>query len=90
MPSQGRVNRIAQRIKEELSTLMLFEVSDPRLANVFITHVKVDRELAFQIFMSLRWRVWSEVMKSWKVLIGPRDFSAASFLSRYNCVPSRV
>jgi len=47
MPSQGRVNRIAQRIKEELSTLMLFEVSDPRLANVFITHVKVDRELAF-------------------------------------------
>jgi len=47
MPSQGRVNRVAQRIKEELSTLLLFEVSDPRLENVFITHVKVDREFAF-------------------------------------------
>lgn len=47
MASQGRANRVAQRIKEELSTLMLFEVSDPRLENVFITHVKVDREMAF-------------------------------------------
>ena len=47
MASQGRANRVAQRIKEELSTLMLFEISDPRLENVFITHVKVDREFAF-------------------------------------------
>lgn len=47
MASQGRANRVAQRIKEELSTLLLFEVSDPALENVFITHVKVDRELAF-------------------------------------------
>lgn len=47
MASQGRANRVAQRIKEELSTLLLFEVSDPALKNVFITHVKVDRELAF-------------------------------------------
>ena len=47
MASQGRANRVAQRIKEELSTLLLFEVSDPRLADVFITHVKVDREMAF-------------------------------------------
>jgi ribosome-binding factor A len=53
MASQGRANRVAQRIKEELSTLLLFEVSDPRLANVFITHVKVDREMAFaDIFVS--------------------------------------
>jgi len=47
MASQGRANRVAQRIKEELSTLLLFEVSDPRLADVYITHVKVDREMAF-------------------------------------------
>ena len=53
MPSQGRANRVAQRIKEELSTLMLFDLSDPRLQGVFITHVKVDRELAFaNIFVS--------------------------------------
>ncbi|HAY84133.1 MAG TPA: 30S ribosome-binding factor RbfA [Chloroflexi bacterium] len=47
MASQGRAFRIAQRIKEELSTLLIFQVSDPALANVFITHVKVDRELAY-------------------------------------------
>lgn len=53
MPSQGRVNRIARRIQEELSTLLLFDVSDPRLDGVFITYVKVDRELAFaEIFVS--------------------------------------
>lgn len=53
MPSQGRANRVAQRIKEELSTLLIFEVSDPRLDEVYITHVKVDRELAYaNIFVS--------------------------------------
>lgn len=53
MPSQGRANRVARRIQEELSTLLLFEVSDPRLDGVFITHVKVDRELAYaEIFVS--------------------------------------
>jgi len=53
MTSQGRANRVAQRIQEELSTLLIFEVSDPRLSGVFITHVKVDRELAFaNIFVS--------------------------------------
>ncbi|HKJ27879.1 MAG TPA: 30S ribosome-binding factor RbfA [Anaerolineales bacterium] len=53
MPSQGRANRVAQRIKEELSTLLIFEVSDPRLEAVYITHVKVDRELAYaNIFVS--------------------------------------
>lgn len=53
MASQGRANRVAQRIQEELSSLLIFEVSDPRISNVFITHVKVDRELAFaNIFVS--------------------------------------
>jgi len=53
MSSQGRANRIAQRVKEELSTMVLFNLSDPRLEGVFITHVKVDRELAYaNIFVS--------------------------------------
>ncbi len=53
MPSQGRANRVAQRIKEELSTMLLFDLSDPRLNSVFVTHVKVDRELAYaNIFVS--------------------------------------
>ena len=53
MTSQGRADRVAQRIREELSTLMIFDVSDPRLEGIFITHVKVDRELAYaNIFVS--------------------------------------
>lgn len=53
MATQGRANRIAERIKQDLSSLLLFEISDPRLVGVFITHVKVDRELAYaNIFVS--------------------------------------
>lgn len=42
-----RVQRIAERIKEELSELLVFEVTDPRLAGVSVTDVTVDRELAY-------------------------------------------
>ena len=53
MVSQGRASRVAQRIKEELSELLLFDVSDPRLSGVQVTHVRVDRELAYaNIFVS--------------------------------------
>ena len=53
MVSQARANRIANRIREELSELMLFEITDPRLQGVSITQVFVDRELAFaNIFVS--------------------------------------
>jgi ribosome-binding factor A len=53
MVSQGRASRIAQRIKEELSELLIFDVSDPRLSGVQVTHVRVDRELAYaNIFIS--------------------------------------
>ncbi len=47
MVSKMRAQRIADRIFEELSTLLVMEVADPRLAHVSITDVKVDRELAF-------------------------------------------
>jgi ribosome-binding factor A len=47
MVSKLRAQRIADRIFEELSMLLLMEVSDPRLETVSITNVAVDRELAF-------------------------------------------
>ena len=47
MVSKTRIQKIEDRIFEELSTILLLEVSDPRLATVSITKVKVDRELAF-------------------------------------------
>ncbi len=47
MPSKLRLQRIADRIREDLSELLLHEVQDPRLRMVYITDVKVDRELAY-------------------------------------------
>ena len=53
MVSQGRAQRVAQRIQEELSELLLFEVTDPRLEAIFVTRVRVDRELAYaNVFVS--------------------------------------
>jgi len=47
MPSQVRLHRIADRIKRELSEMLIFELSDPRLKGIYITDVNIDRELAF-------------------------------------------
>jgi ribosome-binding factor A len=47
MPSKVRMERIEDRFKQILSELLLREISDPRLHQVFITDVRVDRELAF-------------------------------------------
>lgn len=47
MVSKTRMLRIADRLREDLSEMLLQEVSDPRLTGVSVTDVKVDRELAF-------------------------------------------
>jgi len=47
MPSGIRLQRIADRIRQELSEMLIREIADPRLEQVFVTDVKVDRELAF-------------------------------------------
>jgi len=47
MPSQVRLHRIADRIKREISEMLIFELSDPRLKGIYITDVNIDRELAF-------------------------------------------
>ena len=47
MPSKVRMERIEDRIKQELSNLILQRVNDPLLAGVYVNDVKVDRELAF-------------------------------------------
>jgi ribosome-binding factor A len=47
MPSGIRLQRIADRIRQELSEMLIRELNDPRLHQIFITDVKVDRELAF-------------------------------------------
>lgn len=47
MVSKIRLERISDRIKEELSELLIKDISDPRLEGVSITDVRVDRELAY-------------------------------------------
>ncbi|MDP1545068.1 MAG: 30S ribosome-binding factor RbfA [Anaerolineales bacterium] len=47
MPSGIRLQRIADRVKQELSEMLIREVNDPRLKQIFITDVKIDRELVY-------------------------------------------
>lgn len=47
MVSKTRTQRIANRIRDELSEIIIYEASDPRLNGVSVTDVTVDRELAF-------------------------------------------
>ena len=53
MVSKTRAERIGNRIRDELSEMLIFEVSDPRLSGVSVTDVTVDRELAYaDVFVS--------------------------------------
>jgi ribosome-binding factor A len=47
MPSGVRLQRIADRIRQELSVMLIREISDPRLHQVYVSDVRVDRELAY-------------------------------------------
>jgi ribosome-binding factor A len=47
MPSGIRLQRIADRIRQELSEMLIRELSDPRLHMIYVTDVRVDRELAY-------------------------------------------
>ena len=47
MVSKIRSQRIADQIKQELASIIIFNSSDPRLNGVSITDVTVDRELAY-------------------------------------------
>ena len=47
MASGVRLQKVADRIREEISDMLVKEISDPRLQNVYVTDVSVDRELAY-------------------------------------------
>lgn len=48
MPSKLRLQRIADRIRQELSEMIVMnQIHDPRVSGASITDVKVDRELAY-------------------------------------------
>jgi ribosome-binding factor A len=77
MPSGVRLQRIADRIRQELSEMLIHEVSDPRLQQIFVTDVKIDRELAYaDVFVS----AIEGVSRSKDVLAGLE--SASGFIRR--------
>lgn len=47
MPPKLRLERIAERVYEDISELLIYEIQDPRLSGVSVTDVNIDRELAF-------------------------------------------
>lgn len=54
MPSSLRLKRISDRVRQELSEMLVMgEIHDPRLEGISITEVKVDRELSYaEIYVS--------------------------------------
>jgi ribosome-binding factor A len=77
MPSGTRLQRIADRIRQELSEMLIHEISDPRLKQIYVTDVKVDRELAYaDLFVS----AVEGVTRSKDVLAGLE--SASGFIRR--------
>lgn len=77
MPSGVRLQRIADRIHQELSEMLIREISDPRLQRIFVTGVKVDKELAFaDVYVS----AVEGVTRSRDVLAGLE--SASGFIRR--------
>jgi len=77
MPSSIRLQRIADRIQQVLSEMLLHEINDPRLKNIFVTNVTVDREFAYaNIYVS----AVEGVERSKEILDGLRH--ASGFLRR--------
>ncbi len=54
MPTEVRIKRIADRIRQDLSEMLItHRIHDPRVFGANVTDVKVDRELAYaNIFIS--------------------------------------
>jgi len=77
MPSGIRLQRIADRIRLELSEMLIREISDPRLKLIYVTDVKIDRELAYaDVYVS----AIEGVSRSKDVLAGLE--SASGFIRR--------
>ena len=77
MPSGIRLQRIADRIRQELSEMLIREISDPRLKQIYVTDVKIDKELAFaDVYVS----AIEGVSRSKDVLAGLE--SASGFIKR--------
>jgi ribosome-binding factor A len=77
MPTQARLERIADRIRQELSEMLLRDLNDPRLKLIYVTDVRIDREMSYaDLFVS----ALEGSSRSREVLEGLK--SAAGFIRR--------
>lgn len=66
MVSKVRAQRIADRVREELSELLIYDIADPRVKGISVTDVTIDRELAYaSVYISALEGVsrWSEILE---------------------------
>lgn len=78
MPSPTRLQRIGDRLRQELSEMLVKgEIRDPRLDGIFITDVTVDRELTYaEVYVS----AVEGIVRSKEVISGLE--SASGFLRK--------
>jgi ribosome-binding factor A len=75
MASKARAQKVAKRVQEELSVLLLREVDDPRLRSINVTGVEVDRELAYAtVFVSSLSKESDEIDEILSALNGARGY----------------
>jgi ribosome-binding factor A len=74
MPSNTRVLRIAERIRNEMAELLRRGVADPRLEMVTVTGVEVDRELAFATIYVTAFDALERRQEILRALEGARGF----------------
>ena len=65
MPSEIRIKRIQDQTSQVLIEILDGKVNDPRLEQVYITDVTIDRELDLPIFMFQRWEVLTRHRRFW-------------------------
>ena len=61
MASDRRRQQVAQRIRQKVSELLLFEVKDPRASFVTVTGVEVTKDLAVA---KVKWSVYEDSHRS--------------------------
>lgn len=82
MTSEERARRVANRIFEEVADLLLREVSDPRLRQVNVTGVDVDRELAYATIYVSSLDPQAQMTEVMHALEGAKGFLRSQLASR--------
>ena len=82
MTSEERARRVANRIYEEVADLLLREVSDPRLRQINVTGVDVDRELAYATIYVSAMDPQTQMDEVMRALEGAKGFLRSQLASR--------